>query len=209
MIHTQFTPATELSPGELLQRARVHARRVLQQTQELTRATRNLLARRAWSLRRRLKQRIAEQLLKERTQLRLKYLLELEHKTRLTVAEAHRDCLEVALTVTRDIVGELLATDTTRIAARVLRGLERVAQGRVLSVAVAQGMELGVEASLRASGCIVPVQGASDLTAGTIRLITAHGLMEMPWEDECAELSNRLRSVLETRISATLGKENA
>lgn len=209
MIRARFIPDTVSPVGELLHAARQLLSRSALQAEELIRGTRAKLAVDGWTLRQRLHRRGVRILSRERARLQAASNLEAERQLQRAIANAHRDCLEVALTVAKEVVGELLATDAERIAARVKRGLERLSQGRVLSIEVLSGGESALQAALENMGAPIPVHPTTDLAPGVVRLRTVHGPVEMPWEEEFAEMANRLRSVLEARIAAVALQEAA
>ena len=209
MIYARFTESPSAPIGELLGMVRARMQQAKREAEQLLAQTRGQLAQRGWALRRRLHQRFVRTLSRERARLQALQNIEAEMQFNRVVANAHRDCLEVALTVAREVVAELLANDVERVAARVQRGLERLSHGRVLSVEVQSGAEQKLQPFLERFGHPLPVKGATDLTAGVVRLITAHGPVELPWEEEFAEIASRLRSVLETRIAAASLKEAA
>jgi hypothetical protein len=79
----------------------------------------------------------------------------------------------------------------------------------VLSIEVLSGGESALQAALENMGATIPVHPTPDLAPGVVRLLTVHGPVEMPWEEEFAEMANRLRSVLEARIAAVTLQEAA
>ncbi|NDC36772.1 MAG: hypothetical protein EBZ48_01835 [Proteobacteria bacterium] len=209
MIEATFTPTEEPQAVDLLAIARGVSIRSKQQAKKLRETTRQELAMQGWSLRQRLQRRFAKLLSRERSKQQAVNALEVERRYQEVVSHAHRDCLEVALTVAREIVGDLLASDTDKIAARVSRGLERLSHGRVLSLEVSEGCEGAIRTALERRGHVLPIKGVGEIPTGVIRIVTAHGPVELPWEEEFDEIANQLRSVLEARIAASFQQEAA
>ena len=196
MIRARLHPSTGLHAGDLLRAARQILMKAREEADRVTASARASVARAVFEMRRRLRRAAERRLKQKEAQLRLGLELEAERRYREVVAQAYRDCLEIALAVAREAVGELGARSQNIAAERVRKRLETLVCGRPLEISV-NSADLP---NLRALLDSAPLIENDVVPRGKMRVLTAAGALDISLQDELPEIAVRLRAALEAKI---------
>lgn len=160
---------------------------------------RSELAKAIWRDRARSRARTRRILKEAENALRIKNLFESQRLYQEVVKAASRDCLEIALKLSRELVGEICTRDAERLAAMIQEALQHLSGAEVLQVEVAKHREQDLKTALTRWGVNLCVAPSEQIPAGAARLRTKSGTIEISWEDDFEELASSVRGALEAR----------
>jgi flagellar biosynthesis/type III secretory pathway protein FliH len=115
------------------------------------------------------------------------------------VKSAYQDCLDIALRISREMVGEICARDAENIAMRIQEALQHLSEAEVVRIEVATEREPTLKAALFGLGLKLCVVAKEQMPPGSAMIISKSGSVEVAWQDDFEELASTIRAAFERR----------
>ncbi len=125
----------------------------------------------------------------------LEALLEHDAKLQRELSNAQLDCLNLAVRVSEEVIGEEIRGNKHSVLQRVQRALTSLVEQRALRLVVSHDDQDAVRSQLAAE-LSIPVTTADDLSPGDARVETASGSIELRWREHLSTIYQHLRSRL-------------
>lgn len=113
------------------------------------------------------------------------------------IQSANEDCLEVSLSVTKQVLGEVVAMDPCALKHRIKAALNGLYEKRAVSIQVPTGTGEAVRSKLTAElNAQVNVSENSALNPGDSAIETPSGTIQIRWEDSFRSAARAIRAKL-------------
>ena len=168
-------------------------------------AFRKKLAEAALSIRRKARKRGFKNGLQAARMEQATWLIKLDNLYRHIVSEAHKDCIDLALRLARDVTGQAIESAPTSLIKSLQDTVESMLSARNIRILVSPEELDAVTSAL--SGWPAAVSAAVDIQKGKARIETSAGSVELDWELQLIALRNQLIEKVDTEVSGMSCRE--
>ena len=195
----EFVPDQGFQFDTLLAGAR-RARELAQKEFKLAvKKSRSELARVMWRLRTRSRAHSRRMLEKAERTLCANHTVQSQRLHQEVVKSAYQDCLDIALRISREMVGEIYTRDADILAIRIQEALQYLSEAEVMRIEVATETAPALKAALSRLGLKVFVTAKWQVPQGSAIIISKSGSIEVAWQDDFEELASTIRAAFERR----------
>jgi flagellar biosynthesis/type III secretory pathway protein FliH len=163
---------------------------------EEIRNNRSSLAKKIKRLKSELKIRNQKAMLAELEALKITNIKKLESLYTKVAKQAESDCVDLAISIAKKIVGELVSEGKSNLKNRILAVLPRVALSRQVKIIVnpAEISELYDLFGSRSSQTNIMLESCSEITLGNARIESISGTIEISWQSQLEAIVDLVNS---------------
>ena len=164
--------------------------------QEEIRTKRSSLAKKIKRLKSDLKTRNQKTIKAEKEAIKIANIKKLESLYAKVTKQAETDCVDLAISIAKKIVGDLVSEGKTNLKNRILAVLPRVALSRQIKVIVNPGeiSELYDLCSNKSNQTNIMLESSSEITLGNARIESISGTIEISWQAQLEAIVDLINS---------------
>ncbi len=163
---------------------------------EEIRNNRSSLAKKIKDLKSALKIRNQKIIKAEKEALKIANIKKLESLYAKVTKQAENDCVDLAISIAKKIVGEFVSEGKTNLKNRILAVLPRVALSRQIKIIVNPGeiSELYELCSSKSSQTNILLESSSEIALGNARIESISGTIEISWQAQLEAIVDLINS---------------
>lgn len=160
------------------------------------RTKRSSLAKKIKRLKSDLKTRKQKTIKAEKEAIKIANIKKLESLYAKVTKQAETDCVDLAISIAKKIVGDLVSEGKTNLKNRILAVLPRVALSRQIKVIVNPGeiSELYDLCSSKSNQTNIMLESSSEITLGNARIESISGTIEISWKAQLEAIVDLVNS---------------
>jgi len=129
-------------------------------------------------------------------------LMEIETAYRRIVAEANKDCLELAISIAREVSGKAIIESSNPLVSRINSAIEKLQDLRSIKITINPADFTALEDALErhALSAHITINTSTEISRGNALLETHSGKIALDWQQHLESIAARLHAALDRKI---------